>query len=279
MKCPRCVQSIHRTASSCPHCGFGMWHADERYGAEDVSLEKFTDAAGVLRMKERDPMRKVLDRFEAKFPQLFVSVYLGAFDELDNIRQFGFWMLNRADYVDVDRERPNENGILILVDVNSKSASITYGYALLPYLDEETTFAALSAGHPAFLQGDFLEALTTVVHRLEGYLLKGWKRVKKDPDALFADTGQQPTHVSALLQSSGGGDEKEEAKPVKKEITLAEKKEKEVPARSDAKAKEIQEKVKKVGGKASKENALRSEKKASKKGQSNSKSKKVGAKK
>ena len=67
-------------------------------------------------------MRKILERFEARFPQLFVSIYLGAFEELQSLRQFGFWMLNRAAYVDVDLERPNENGILIVVDVNAKNA-------------------------------------------------------------------------------------------------------------------------------------------------------------
>ena len=77
-------------------------------------------------------MRKILERFEARFPQLFVSIYLGAFEELESLRQFGFWMLNRAAYVDVDLERPNENGILIVVDVNAKNAGITFGYALLP---------------------------------------------------------------------------------------------------------------------------------------------------
>ncbi|MDB4425584.1 zinc ribbon domain-containing protein, partial [Akkermansiaceae bacterium] len=155
MKCPRCVQKIHLEASSCPHCGFAMVHADEVFGAQDIKLRKFSDVAGVFRMKDREPMRKVLEDFETKFPQLFVSVYLGAFEDLNSLRQYGFWMLNRTHYVDVDPKRPNSTGILILVDVNAKSASITFGYALMPYLDENSTFEALSAGHPFFLQGDY----------------------------------------------------------------------------------------------------------------------------
>ncbi|MDB4265356.1 TPM domain-containing protein [bacterium] len=177
-----------------------MWHADAVFGADDVVLDKFTDAAGVLRMKDREPLRRVLDRFERKFPQLFVSIYLGAFEDVESLQQCGFWMLNRAAYVDVDLDRPNENGILILVDVNAKSAAITYGYALLPYLDEDTTFAALSAGHPSFIQGDFAGALATVIKKLEACLIKGWKRVKKDPDSIFAEAGQNPKKFGELLQ-------------------------------------------------------------------------------
>ncbi|MDB4723790.1 TPM domain-containing protein [Akkermansiaceae bacterium] len=158
-----------------------MVHADEVFGAQDIKLRKFSDVAGVFRMKDREPMRKVLEDFETKFPQLFVSVYLGAFEDLNSLRQYGFWMLNRTHYVDVDPQRPNSTGILILVDVNAKSASITFGYALMPYLDENSTFEALSAGHPFFLQGDYLKALKAVIEKLEAPLIKGWRRVRKNP--------------------------------------------------------------------------------------------------
>jgi uncharacterized membrane protein YgcG len=184
-----------------------MWHADEVFGAHDVNLHKFTDAAGVLRMKEREPMRKILERFESRFPQLFVSIYLGAFEDLQSLQQFGFWMLNRAEYADVDQERPNENGILIVVDVNAKTAGITFGYALLPYLDEDSTFAALSAAHPSFLQGDYLSALGTVIKRLEGTLTKRWRMVWRDPDSIFKESGQSPKKVGKLLQRIREGNE------------------------------------------------------------------------
>ena len=64
MKCPRCVQKIHLEASSCPHCGFTMVHADGVFGSQDIKLKKFSDVAGVFRMKEREPMRKTLEDFE-----------------------------------------------------------------------------------------------------------------------------------------------------------------------------------------------------------------------
>ena len=190
MKCPRCVQSIHSAAEECPHCGFTMSMADAAFGGDDISLSKMTDTAGVLRMKEREPMRKILRRFEARFPQLFVAVYLGAFEQEVCLRQFGFWMLNRTVYRDLDEERSNTAGILILVDVNSKSVGITFGYALLPYLDEDFTFQALAAGHPSFIEGDYLGALRAVIQKLEVHLIKGWKKVRRNPDKFFAESGQ-----------------------------------------------------------------------------------------
>ena len=180
-----------------------MVHADGVFGSQDIKLKKFSDVAGVFRMKDREPMRKILQDFESKFPQLFISVYLGAFEDLSSIRQYGFWMLNRTHYVDVDPQRPNSTGILILVDVNAKSASITFGYALMPYLSEKTTFEALSAGHPFFLQGDYLKGLKAVIKKLEILLVKGWKRARKDPVQVLARGGQTLKGISSEHNEAG----------------------------------------------------------------------------
>lgn len=177
-----------------------MDQADELFGAEEVVLTKLTDAAGVLRMKNREPVRKLIEKFESRFPQLFFSVYLGAFQDLQSLRQFGFWLLNRAAYQDVDLDRPNENGILLVVDVNAKNAGLTFGYALMPYLDEDSTFAALAAAHPDFLEGDYAAAIRTVMKKIEAQLIRSWKRVKKDPESVLGRTGQQPKKVQEMLQ-------------------------------------------------------------------------------
>lgn len=191
---------MHGSATSCPHCGFSMADVDGLFGDEDVILKKFSDAAGVLRRKERDEMHKVLERFEKKFPQLFFSIYVGAFDDVPSLRQFGFWLLNRAAYSDVDVDRPNENGILLVLDVNGKAAAMTFGYALMPYLDEDCTFDALSAAHPFLLQAEYLKAFRTVIAKTEQTLKKGWRQAVKSPETFFAASGQFPRKADQLLQ-------------------------------------------------------------------------------
>ena len=96
MKCPRCVQRVHRMARQCPHCGFGIGDVDKVFGDEDVRVGTLTDAAGVLRKGERVATRRMLRRFQNRFPQLFFGIYFGTFKELPGLRQFGFWLLNRA---------------------------------------------------------------------------------------------------------------------------------------------------------------------------------------
>ena len=187
MKCPRCVQRVHRAADLCPHCGFEIREADRAFGAQEVRLKCLTDAAGVLRKREREPARKMLEEFQRKFPQLFFAVYFGTFRELPSLRQFGFWLLNRGAFEDVDVSRPNQCGVLLSVDVGGKSAGISFGYNLQPFLTEDTTFRALSAAHPYFLQEQYLKAMEVVVDRLSKTLRRQAKRARRDPELFTPD--------------------------------------------------------------------------------------------
>ncbi len=179
MKCPRCVQRIHRAAENCPHCGFSAADVDEVFGAENVDLRKFTDSAGVLRQREREPVRVLLERFEDQFPQLFFAIYIGAFQEMPDLRQFGFWMLNRARYVDVAEERGNDFGILLVFDVSGKELGLTIGYGLSPFWEEKWHFEILAAAHPYLLQGEYPGALRAILKKTSRVLKKCARRARR----------------------------------------------------------------------------------------------------
>ncbi len=68
-----------------------MADVDALFGNEDVVIKKLDDSAGVLRMREREALRELMARFESRFPQLFLSIYVAAFEEMPSLRQFGFW--------------------------------------------------------------------------------------------------------------------------------------------------------------------------------------------
>jgi len=179
MKCPRCVQRVHRSAMQCPHCGFSIAKVDEIFGEQELRVSCLTDAAGVLRRKEREGARRLLEGFQRRFPQLFFAVYFGTFREIPSLRQFGFWLLNRGVFEDAAPLRSNEAGILLSVDVSGKAAGITFGYLLEPYLDEEATFRALSAAHPHLLQEQYLRAMETVIRRLQRVLVREARRARR----------------------------------------------------------------------------------------------------
>lgn len=182
MKCPRCVQRIHRGAGSCPHCGYSQLDADERFGAGVVSLRRLTDTAGLLRKGERAKVEAALARFDEKFPQLFVAVYTGVLGEVSNLRQFGFWLLNRAAFEDVPADKPNEAGILLTIDPESKGAGMVFGYLLDPFLEEGDTFDCLSRAHAHWLEGRYADGIVKLIGHLESVLKKRSRQARRDPE-------------------------------------------------------------------------------------------------
>ncbi|MCP5543352.1 MAG: TPM domain-containing protein [Akkermansiaceae bacterium] len=182
MKCPRCVQRIHRAASSCPHCGFSLGDADGRYGSEEVRLRCLTDSAGILRRGERERVESAMERISQRFPQVFVAIYTGSLGEVSNLRQFGFWLLNRSAFEDLPPDKPNEAGILISIDPESKAAGMVFGYLLDPFLDESDTFDCLSRAHAYWLEGRYADGIVRALAHLENVLVKKSRHARRDPE-------------------------------------------------------------------------------------------------
>jgi hypothetical protein len=182
MKCPRCVQRIHRAAASCPHCGFTLSDADARFGVEDVRLSSLADTAGILRRGDRQRLEDSMEKFGQRFPQLFVAVYTGALGEISNIRQFGFWLLNRSAFEDVPVDKPNAAGILITIDPESKAAGMVFGYLLDPFLEEADTFDCLSRAHAYWLEERYADGILRVIAHLEVILRKRSRQARWDPE-------------------------------------------------------------------------------------------------
>ncbi len=218
MKCPRCVQRIHRAAESCPQCGFSIADADARFGAEEVSLRCLTDSAGILRRGDRERVEAAMERISRRLPQVFVAVYTGALGEVAHLRQFGFWLLNRSAFEDVPVEKPNEAGILLTIDPESKAAGIVFGYLLDPFLEEADTFECLSRAHAYWLEGHYAEGIIRALAHLEGILCKRSRRARRDPE-YFQRKVLPPAMMGDLLRRIREGHRKravgEEAQEVR----------------------------------------------------------------
>ncbi len=221
MRCPRCVQTIHRSAAQCPHCGFVLSDLDDLYGSGEVRLRRLSDMAGALRLKERQKLERLLDEFQTSFPQLFFSVYYGALEDRANIRQFGLWLLNHAAYEDLDIGRPNDGGILLLVDLNTKVASISFGYMLDSFLTEEDTFNILAKAHPHLLQGNHLKAASVIVKQLSRVLRRKSRRAILQQKVFGPPSNQSSGSANALERIRSNRSDKEQAKSKSDQTTRA----------------------------------------------------------
>jgi hypothetical protein len=123
-----------------------------------------------------------MDQITRRFPQIFVAVYTGSLGELANIRQFGFWLLNRSAFEDVPVNKPNEAGILITIDPDSKAAGIVFGYLLDPFLEESDTFDCLSRAHAYWLEGRYADGIVKALAHLDVILRKRSRQARRDPE-------------------------------------------------------------------------------------------------
>jgi len=185
MKCPRCVQKIHRGAAECPHCGFTLADADTEFGTGEIALRRLTDAAGLFRNHERRRIEAALERFDRRFPDAFAAVYTGTAGGSRYLREFGFWLLNRGVFEDVADDKPNSAAILLVIDPAAKAAGITFGYRLDPYLDQSDTFDCLARAHAWWLEGRHAEGVARVIVQLDA-LLRRRSRVARWRPGHFA---------------------------------------------------------------------------------------------
>lgn len=164
MKCPRCVQELQNGFGQCPHCGFSLAYLDAQFGEDAVVLERLTDAADCITAEDQQRIEDALDCFESQFPQLFVAIYAGALPEMTDIRQFAFWLLNRATVPSLDNSRPNENGILLVLDLNSMAVSLTLGYFIEPYFSDHELLTLLRQGHTELQAGKYGDAFLKILN-------------------------------------------------------------------------------------------------------------------
>ncbi|MGA0901037.1 MAG: hypothetical protein ACO3SO_11610 [Luteolibacter sp.] len=153
--------------------------ADSQYGGDDWQLRRLTDRAGVLRHDDREKVQLAMGRFSRKFPQLFLAVYTGTPGQPEDLRPFSFWLLNRSAFDDVPVDMPNENGILLSIDPESRCACITHGYLLDEHLNEELTFNCLARAHGHWLEERFADGILRVIGRLEEVLVKASRRARR----------------------------------------------------------------------------------------------------
>lgn len=204
MKCPRCVQRIHRAAASCPHCGFTLADADASFGHEEVQIRSLTDCAGILRRGDRQRVEVAMEKFTRRFPQIFVAIYTGSLGEVSNIRQFGFWLLNRSAFEDVPVEKPNDAGILLTIDPESKAAGIVFGYLLDPFLEESDTFDCLLRAHAYWLEGRYADGIIRVLLHLDVILARRSRQARRDPEH-FERKVLPPSQMGDLVRKIRAG--------------------------------------------------------------------------
>lgn len=179
MKCPKCLRPVDHEAESCYSCGYSELEASERYGANQVYLNRIHDAAACLRKQDRDDLAFALDQLEIKFPQMLFCTYLGTLPEDLSMSELGFWLLNHGQVKGAEYARPNENAILLILDMNTRQIGVSLGYFAETLISEEDAYRALLHARPHLLNAEYGEALEKIFFRLAKVLRRKGRKLRK----------------------------------------------------------------------------------------------------
>jgi hypothetical protein len=181
MKCPRCSAIVGYRSATCHGCGFSLADLAPLYGNQCVQMDRLHDDAACLLKRDRDLVMAAMDQFESRFPQLFCCSYISSFPEATRLSELGFWLLNYAAVSSVDIDRPNENALLLIVDLQSKQVAISPGYFAELLIEEEQMAKALQAARPWFLNGEYGTAIVTVIRQLAKVLSRSSRKLRRRP--------------------------------------------------------------------------------------------------
>ena len=178
MRCPSCVQAIHQGATACPHCGFDLASSDERFADSTRSCHLLEDRAGLIRSAERKRVLKMMAGFSARFPQLAFALHTGS-GAGPHLREFGCWLINRADFRDLPEGKDASGVVLLAIDADAHLATLCWGYRIDAHLSESETFQILSRAHAYWVEERYGEGVERVIEQLALILIRRSRKARR----------------------------------------------------------------------------------------------------
>ena len=165
--CPRCSQPLHQGHSACPVCDFSLADVDSTFGSKRVRLQRIVDASSTISDVKAEWLNEKMDRFELDFPQLLFVAYIADLSEDLNLRELGFWLINRGI---IDSPRSNDSVILLCINSRIRSASLSLGYVPEQHLTEEALSAILKETRAHLAQCHFAQVIASCLDSLTLHL-------------------------------------------------------------------------------------------------------------
>jgi uncharacterized membrane protein YgcG len=166
MKCPGCASILETPAEVCPTCKFTLRRLDPKFGTVPLHTRYLTDRSSSLTLDEVERLRDLLERFETKFPQSVFSVFVTDLPAGTNIREFTFWLANRARFASVDAIAAQNFDVLLVIDAETHNAALTVGYGLEKFISEDDLNAALTGALPALRDGELERGIRLCIEEM-----------------------------------------------------------------------------------------------------------------
>ena len=197
MYCPACHHRLEAGVERCDLCNFHIGVVDARYGGVEVAMDQITDSTHFLRTRDRDHILEQVDEFEQQFPQLFPAFYIAELPPGTKLPEFATWLLNRARITVLDEMRSSENVYLFVIDLSSRSMTMTSGYFSEQFVSENDILELLQDASPYIAAGDLREGLQHLIEGLRLVLKRNYRILLKSmkPGGPLASANMSPTAV------------------------------------------------------------------------------------
>jgi hypothetical protein len=207
MKCPHCETAVSGQAESCPACGFDGATSCVRHGDHWVHLDRLTDAAHCLSLRDRRSLEAHLDDFERRFPQVFFAVYFGVLPQGLRVAEVGFWLLNHAAFGTHDIEKRNEFGIVMVIDPAAGAACFSLGYAIEALTGQMDVNGILTRIRRFLTRSDYGEAVERAICDLDRQLRSVGRAKLRAPGSssihtVSSDLGLRPLRPALRSESA-----------------------------------------------------------------------------
>jgi len=176
MECPRCSVRIAEARAVCPRCQFSLTALTTAVGCDLFGIRRLTDEAHCLKLHESREIEALLEDFEQRFPQVFLTLYLGVLPTPFSVREVAFLLLNRGAFPTREHGRLNEYALALVIDPVARAASLMSGYALEKWLPERKLGGILRSIRTALWHGEYVAAVNSVIQGLEKHLRKAGRR-------------------------------------------------------------------------------------------------------
>lgn len=181
--CPGCRQAIREPVEKCPACGYSGASAVDKFPFAAPAMERFIDPDNHLDVSDLEKIDRVLNELEEDYPQVRFCFCLVDLVESTDPREFGFWLMNASPVRSPVEERLRPWTVLVLVDHACGRVSITSGYAIEPFLNEEGWRSLLRLEERFFREGDYGSALLRFAKGAANVLGEAEKRVSNELSA------------------------------------------------------------------------------------------------
>lgn len=149
----------------------------------------FTDRTDRVPLREMAAARRTLELFHRRFPQCLFSVFVAGLQRGTSVREYAFWLANRARFSPLTHALGDNYDLLLVIDVSGQAAALTAGYGLEEHLREQDLQATVEAFTHGMRNGSLPAGVESCVAHVAARLSERWLElhVKRSPGATAPD--------------------------------------------------------------------------------------------